>query len=80
MCKRNTDPLPLTSPQPGTWPTTQACALTGVGSCNPSVRRPALHPLSHTSQGRALKDLISHFQGERRNGKSWDRGYFEREN
>ena len=29
MCKRNMDRLPLTCPQLGTWPTTQACALTG---------------------------------------------------
>ena len=28
MCKRNIDQLPLTCPQLGTWPTTQACPLT----------------------------------------------------
>ena len=27
--ERNIDQLPLTCPQPGTWPSTQACALTG---------------------------------------------------
>ena len=32
MCKRNTDWLPLTPPQPGTWPATQAHALTGNGT------------------------------------------------
>ena len=40
--------LPLT---PGTWPATQACALTGNRTRDPLVRRPALNPLSHTSQG-----------------------------
>ena len=40
--------LPLT---PGTWPTTQACALTGTQTGSLSVRRSALSPLSHTSQG-----------------------------
>ena len=43
--------LPLTSPQLGTWPTTQACALTGNRTSDLSVCRRALDPLSHTSQG-----------------------------
>ena len=30
MCKRYNDVLPLTCPQLGTWPATQACALTGT--------------------------------------------------
>ena len=34
----------------GTWPTTQACALTGNGTGNPLVSRLALSPLSHASQ------------------------------
>ena len=34
-----------------TWPATQAHALTGNRTDNPLVRRPALNPLSHTSQG-----------------------------
>ena len=42
--------LPLTCPPLGTWPVTQACALTGKGTSNPLVRRPALSPLSHTSR------------------------------
>ena len=29
MCERHMDWLPLACPQPGIWPTTQACALTG---------------------------------------------------
>ena len=33
------------------WPSTQACALTGNQTSNPLVCRPALNPLSHTSQG-----------------------------
>ena len=42
--------LPLTCPPLGTWPTTQACALTGNQTGNLSVHKPALNPLSHTSQ------------------------------
>ena len=43
--------LPLECPLLGTWPTTQACALTGNITSDPLVHRPALNPLSHTSQG-----------------------------
>ena len=43
--------LPVTCPLPGTWPATQACALTGNRTSNPLVHRLALSPLSHTSQG-----------------------------
>ena len=43
--------LPLTHPLLGTWPATQASALTGNPTVNPLVCRPALNPLSHTSQG-----------------------------
>ena len=35
----------------GTWSTTQACALMGKPADDPLVRRMALNPLSHTSQG-----------------------------
>ena len=35
----------------GTWPETQACALTGNRTCDPLLHRPALNPLSHTSPG-----------------------------
>ena len=34
----------------GTWPATQACALTGNGTGVPLVCRPALNPLSRISQ------------------------------
>ena len=43
--------LPLTSLLLGTWPATQACALTGNRTGDPLVHRPVLTPLSHTSQG-----------------------------
>ena len=43
--------LPLMCPLLGTCPTTQAWALTGNWISNPLVRRPALNPLSRTSQG-----------------------------
>ena len=43
--------LPLVYLALGTWPATQACVLTGNRTDNPLVHRPALNPLSHTSQG-----------------------------
>ena len=43
--------LPLTHPLLGTWPATQACALTGNRTNDPLVLRLALNPLNHTSQG-----------------------------
>ena len=43
--------LPLQRPLLGTWPATQACALTRNQTSNPLIHRPALNPLSHTSQG-----------------------------
>ena len=44
--------LPLTHPPlRGTWPTTQACALTGNQTSDPFVRRLVLNLLSCTSQG-----------------------------
>ena len=46
--------LPLVHPQLGARPTTQACSLTGSQTSTPLVRRPALNPLSHTSQGQLI--------------------------
>ena len=46
--------LPHTCPSLGTWPTTQACALTGNRTRDPLVCRYALNPLNHTSQGSCL--------------------------
>ena len=43
--------LPLTCPRLGTWPVTQAGALTGIRTGDPLVHRLALNPLSHTSWG-----------------------------
>ena len=43
--------LPLACPPLGTWPATQACALTGNRTSDPLVHRLVLNPLSHTSQG-----------------------------
>ena len=43
--------LPLERPPLGTWPTTQACALTGNQTSDLLVYRPALNPLTYTSQG-----------------------------
>ena len=51
QCVRDTSiGLPLTCPQSGIWPTTQACALTGNRTSDLLVRRQALNPLSHTSR------------------------------
>ena len=41
----------LERPLLGTWPAIQACALTGNRTSEPLVGRPALNPLSHTTQG-----------------------------
>ena len=50
--ERNTNMwLPLKCPQLGTWPATQACALTGNQTSDPLVLRSVLKPLSHSSQG-----------------------------
>ena len=46
--------LPLVCLQLGTWPETQACALTGNLSGDSLLCSPALNPLSHTSQGCSL--------------------------
>ena len=43
--------LPLMCLTPGTWPATQACALTGNGTSDALVHRPVLRQLSCTSQG-----------------------------
>ena len=43
--------LPLARPLQGTWPTTQACALTGIQTDDLLLSRLALNPLSHTRQG-----------------------------
>ena len=43
--------LPLTHLLLGTWPTTQACALTSMRTSDLLVCRPAINPLSHSSQG-----------------------------
>ena len=48
--KGNNDQLPLTRPQLGTWPATQACVLTGNRTSDLLILRPALNPQS-TSQG-----------------------------
>ena len=49
MYKGHTSHLP--HPQLGTWPATQACALTGNRTGDLFVHRLGLNPLSHTSQG-----------------------------
>ena len=49
--ERNISQLPLAHPLLGTWPTTQACALTGNQTSGLLVLKAALNPLSHNSQG-----------------------------
>ena len=56
ICERNSHQLPFVPAPPpplGTWPATQACALTGNRTGDPLLLRPALNPLSHISQGEA---------------------------
>ena len=67
MCKRYINQLPLAYPQVGTWPSFQACALTGDQTSDPVVHRPALNPLSHSSQGRCL--IFEEFSMYRKVGK-----------
>ena len=43
--------LTLVRPLLGTWPATQACALTGNRTSDPLVSSLALNPLNYTSQG-----------------------------
>ena len=50
--------LPPAHPQLGTWPTTQACALTRNQTSDPLVLRPELNPLNHTSQGCFLLFMV----------------------
>ena len=51
MWEINIDQLPLSRPQLGTWPATQACAPTGNETCYFLVCGRMPNPLSHTSQG-----------------------------
>ena len=51
--ERNTDWLPLTHPQLGTWPATQTFPLTGNWTGDLLVHSLALNPLTHTAQGRS---------------------------
>ena len=50
--------LPLMHPLLGTWPATQACALTGYCTGDPLVNRLSLSPLTHTSQGDLYEVLL----------------------
>ena len=52
--KRNNVWLPLMHPQLGTWPATQACALTGNRTSDPLLLRLVLNPLNHTCQGQSF--------------------------
>ena len=51
--------LPLECPLLGTWPTTQARALTGNRTSDPLVCRLAQNPLSHASRGSLFLRLLS---------------------
>ena len=56
------------APPPGTWPTTQACGLTGKQTGDPLIHSPALNPLSHTSQGYSSY-FLKGFKSEWRHGQ-----------
>ena len=70
MCKRNIGWLPLACPQSGTWPTTQACALTGNptsdlslwGTCPTHGARPAMLMFSGLGHG-VPRYLMKHYSG-----------------
>ena len=49
--------LSLMCPLLGTWPATQACALTGNRTSDPLVCRPVLNPLSRATPVRAAQCL-----------------------
>ena len=51
--------LLLMCPLLGSWPATQACALTGNRTDNPMVYRPVLSLLSSTSQGTTVNFVCS---------------------
>ena len=52
--------LLLICPQLGTWPATQACALTGNRTSDPLICRLVLSPLSHTSQDSLMTYSLEH--------------------
>ena len=54
----------LRAPYWGPGPATQACALTGNQTGDSLVHRPALNPLSHTSQGSRHFCLSWHLVGQ----------------
>ena len=69
--------LLLTCPLLGTWPVTQACALTGNQTSDPLVHRPELKPLSHNSQGQiiiiaVILHVVSQGQMTPRVRRAWD--------
>ena len=50
MCERHINQLPLACPLLGTWPATQACALTRNQTRDLLVCRPEFNALSHTNR------------------------------
>ena len=60
--ERNINDCISHAPPPGTWCTTQACALTGNRTSDSLVHRLALNPLSHTSQGTLWDSFKLHIQ------------------
>ena len=67
MCEKNSNQLPLSRSQLGTWPANRARALTGNRTGNLSVCRPALKPLSHTSQGFNFLSILPNYFSKRLN-------------
>ena len=52
--------LPLMRPLLGTWPATQACALTGNRTGDPLICRSAINPLSYSNQGQHVILILFH--------------------
>ena len=66
--------LPLACPLLGTWPATQACALTGNQTSDPLIHRPAFNPLSHISQVNDGFDeeQVGEVKGRGQSTESWE--------
>ena len=68
MCERYIDQMPLPHPDLGTWPATQACALTRNKTSDLLIYRSVLNPFSHTKQGKenlksSKRKAVGYLQG-----------------
>ena len=78
MCKRIIYQLPLTCPQWGTWPATQACAPVGNWNGHLLICGAMPNPLSHTSHFKIKMSLILPSRDVRKQFNTWARTSKER--